>query len=279
MKNLGVGVGLSWFVGALLFACSSSDGGSSTSSSSNVAGSGGQVIPSSAGASGAATNGGGGAAGKTDTAGAGGSSAGAANAGAPSSAGAGVISSTTCSGTASYRITLSLTWDDSNVTGRHYTTIIGAIHASKVSFWQLSGMATEGIREMAEQGATAVLTQEVQAAIAAGTAKSVISFNGGNAPGMSTGVVEVSPDFPLVTFGSMIAPSPDWFVGVSALDLCEAGAWAATKSLPAVVYDAGTKDGQDFDYGFPETSPQAPIGYSVKFPNQTPAGVITFDRQ
>jgi len=38
-----------------------------------------------------------------------------------------------------------------------------------------------------------------------------------------------SRDFSLVTLVSMLAPSPDWFVGVSGLDLIENGDWVAEK--------------------------------------------------
>jgi hypothetical protein len=92
-------------------------------------------------------------------------------------------------------------------------------------------------------------------------------------------MVELSPDFPELSFGSMLAPSPDWFVGVSGLSLCEAGVWLQSKTMAAIVYDAGTKDGADFDYGFPETQPPVAIGYAVKFPNMMPAGTISFEKQ
>ena len=202
-----------------------------------------------------------------------------ANGGAAGSSAGGASGATACTGNATYKITLNVTWADAAVSGRHYTTVIGGAHSAKVSLWKLGGTATDGIKSMAEAGGTATLEAEVQAAIAAGTAKSVLKFGGGNAPGTSSSMVELDPKFSQLSFGSMIAPSPDWFVGVSSLDLCEAGSWVATKTLDAVVYDAGTKDGSDFDYGFPETEPRASIAYSVKFPDKGPAGSIKFDKQ
>ena len=40
-------------------------------------------------------------------------------------------------------------------------------------------------------------------------------------PGSTQFEFEVSRDYPLVTLVTMVAPSPDWFVGVSALSLRE----------------------------------------------------------
>jgi hypothetical protein len=237
-----------------------STGVAGTSSSNGTGGGSFGGTPSSSGAGGTSTSNGGSTGGTASSAGA-------------SAAG------NACTGSATYKITVDVTWTAQGLNGPHYTTIIGGVHSAGVSLWKLGGLATEGVKEMAEMGGTSVLAAEVNAAIGAGTAKAVIQFGGGNAPGTSTGTVELTPEFPRVSFGSMLAPTPDWFIGVSDLSLCEAGAWVTTKKLDAVVYDAGTKDGADFDYGFPETQPPVAIGYSVKFPGMTPAGTITFDEQ
>ncbi len=198
--------------------------------------------------------------------------------GAPSSGAGAGNASAACTGDATYKITVDVTWKAEGLNGPHYTTVIGGVHSAAISFWKLGGLATEGIKEMAEMGGTTALASEVKTAISAHTAQAVIQFGGGSAPGKSAGTVQVTPDSPLVSFGSMLAPTPDWFIGVSGLSLCEAGAWLPTQAMDAVVYDAGTKDGADFDYGFPETQPPVPIGYSVKFQNLASAGTITFDK-
>ena len=59
-----------------------------------------------------------------------------------------------------------------------------------------------------------------QAAISAGTADSLIQGGGiARSPGVATAAFEIGRDHPLVSLVSMVAPSPDWFVGVSALSL------------------------------------------------------------
>ena len=77
---------------------------------------------------------------------------------------------------------------------------------------------------MAEQGRKTRLDAEVAAAVAEGRAQQVLS--GGDVP-LSPGTVsldfDITRDHPLVTLVSMVAPSPDWFVGVSGLGLIENG--------------------------------------------------------
>jgi hypothetical protein len=226
-----------------------------------LAGSGGDTLAGSGGSAGTLTGG----------AGAGGAASG-------GSAGAAALP---CSGDATYSLTVDVTWSDEAVADRHYTQIIGGVHAAALTVWELGGYATPGVKGMAETGNATVLGQEVESAISAGTAKAVVKFGGGAAPGSSTTQVTLSPEFSRLSFGSMLAPTPDWFIGVSGLDLCEAGAWAVSKTVEAHVYDAGTKDGENFDYGGSYTEPPAAIAQAVKFfPEGTalPAGSITFQK-
>jgi Spondin_N len=54
-------------------------------------------------------------------------------------------------------------------------------------------------------------------------------------------------------------PSPDWFVGVSALDLCEGGHWAAERTVELFAYDAGTDSGPSYESPDADTQPREPI--------------------
>ena len=48
----------------------------------------------------------------------------------------------------------------------------------------------------------------------------------------------------LLSMLSMLGPSPDWCVGVSALDLCLPNCtWAGDQSIELFPWDAGTDDG------------------------------------
>lgn len=51
----------------------------------------------------------------------------------------------------------------------------------------------------------------------------------------------------LLSFVSKVFPSPDWFVGVSGVELClKNGSWAAEKKIKLYLYDAGTASGVDY---------------------------------
>ena len=45
----------------------------------------------------------------------------------------------------------------------------------------------------------------------------------------------------------MVAPSPDWFVGVSGLPLFENGQWVEERRIDLVPWDAGTDSGTTFE--------------------------------
>jgi hypothetical protein len=122
------------------------------------------------------------------------------------------------------------------------------------------GIASAGIETMAETGGTDPLTAEVEAAIAAGTAERVLRGEDiPVSPGSTSLEFEVSRDFPLVTLVSMIAPSPDWFVGVHDLDLLADGGWTAERTVELYIYDAGTDSGTSYESPDRDTRPQEPI--------------------
>jgi len=45
----------------------------------------------------------------------------------------------------------------------------------------------------------------------------------------------------------MIADSPDWFIGLSGLNLYANKRWVADTTVQLFVYDAGTENGDVFD--------------------------------
>ena len=167
--------------------------------------------------------------------------------------------------TARYRVTFEATWDGNThptdiPPNPHFSGLIGGTHGAMVSFWQAGGLATEGIQLMAERGRQTPLDLEVGAAIAAGTAQHVLTGEDvPNSPGSTSLEFEVSLDFSLVTLVTMVAPSPDWFVGVSGLSLLEDGDWVAEKSVELFPYDAGTDSGATFQSPNEVTNPPEPI--------------------
>lgn len=78
--------------------------------------------------------------------------------------------------------------------------------------------------------------------------------------------IEVNKDFPALTLVSMIAPSPDWYIGIININLFENGAFVNEKIVNAHVYDAGTDDGLTYNSANQSSSPQGLITLFVDPP-------------
>ncbi len=164
--------------------------------------------------------------------------------------------------------------------GEHFTTLIGAVHNDSVTFWSSGGMASAGIESMAEVGGTSALKSEINAS---SNALAVIekSLPSGGTP-TATVDFTVTTAHPLVTLLSMIAPSPDWFVGVSGLSLRNDAddGWQPSLTVDLFPYDAGTEEGTEFSLSNAATSPQgtiASIKGTGKFSNE-PIATLSFLR-
>ena len=188
--------------------------------------------------------------------------------------------------TAQYQVHFDGTWSAAThpltfPPGPHFSSLIGGTHDASVHFWALGELASTGIRDMAERGRTTPLDLEVQAAIDAGHAGTIILGGGiSPSPGSVSTTFTISLDFPLVTLVSMIAPTPDWFVGVNGLSLLENGDWAGQVVVSLWAYDAGTDSGTDYTSPNLETIPRQPIALNPAppFANGTPLGTFTFTR-
>ena len=145
-------------------------------------------------------------------------------------------------------------------TNAHFSPLIGGVHNADVTFLESGELASTAIESMAELGGTTLLRNAVNAAIADGTALGVINPSGNINPGATKNASDVplTSEFPLVTLTSMIAPSHDWFVGVSGLPLMDSqGRWLSSHSVSLFPWDAGTEDGEDFTLG--DNAPSDPL--------------------
>ncbi len=194
-------------------------------------------------------------------------------------------SSSAFGGVVRYRVDFDSTWsaethpDDFPTANPHFSRLIGGTHSAEVEFWAPGGMATRGIEVMAENGVPSFLADEVTAEVTGGRAGSVVQGTGiGRSPGSGFAFVEPDPEFPLVTLVSMIAPSPDWFVGVHGLNLLGDGRWRETLTVDLLPYDAGTDSGVTYRSPDADTQPREPIHLLTDFPFEGtgPLGTFTF---
>ncbi len=167
--------------------------------------------------------------------------------------------------TANYRVTFTGTWTADKITqsslpgGAHFTTLIGATHNSQVTFWEVGGTATSGVEVVAETGGTGTFTSEITSA--GGSVGTRLQFSACCGPRPTTTLnFQANKSHPLVTLISMVAPTPDWFVGVSGLSLLDAqNRWRTSFSVNLHPYDAGTEDGNGFSLNNSNTSPKGTI--------------------
>ncbi len=186
-----------------------------------------------------------------------------------------------------YRLDFSGTWSAATHPGAfpggaHFTELVGGVHNAAVNFWEMGEVASSGIESVAEVGGTFTFLNEVQAAINAGTAASkIFGPEIFGLPSSDSTMFSVEVSHPLVTLASMIAPSPDWFVGVSGLSLRENDQWLGRVKIDLLAYDAGTEEGMSFSLSNPATSPQEPITKVTTGPlaGLPPLGTITFTIQ
>ncbi|NND71195.1 MAG: T9SS type A sorting domain-containing protein [Rhodothermales bacterium] len=182
--------------------------------------------------------------------------------------------------TATYSVEFTSTWSatshpDDFPADAHYSPLKGVTHNGSVTFWDAGQLASPGVESMAETGSNTILDSEMTEAINAGTAEFVVNGPGINvSPGSASFNFDISSTHSRFSLVSMIAPSPDWFVGINSLDLFPGGLWVDTIGVTAYVYDAGTDDGSTYTAANADSDPHVAIERIEQSPFQY-AGVVT----
>lgn len=193
--------------------------------------------------------------------------------------------------TAQYQVVFNASWSQAThpsnwPSNPHFSGLVGGTHNSSVHFYRQGETASEGIRLMAELGQKTTLLNEIVPAIAGGNAQLQLSGGGISPSPGSVTLTFPAPmrrEFSLVTLVSMIAPSPDWFVGVDSLDLIEDGQWEASKTVTLYGLDAGTDSGASYQSADLVTTPRGVVTQFTDFPalvngQIVPFGTYTFTR-
>lgn len=143
----------------------------------------------------------------------------------------------------------------------HWSKLVGTSHNNNIVFFEMGGIATQGVENIAEQGSNTVFFSEVDAAINAGNAWELIDGDGlSTAEGEIIVSFEPHEDFPFLSLLSMIAPSPDWMIAINSIPLMDgAGEWIDEINIDLYPYDAGTDSGVDYTSPNNDTNPQEPI--------------------
>ncbi len=151
-----------------------------------------------------------------------------------------------------YQVTYNSNWTSANFPTKypanaHYSPFTGLTHNEQGRIFKSGELASAGIVLMAETGSRGVLSNEISEIQNMGNSRYLIAEGG--IPSNDNTVsftFEASTDYPLLSLVSMIAPSPDWFIGIDSMPLIENNAWITNRTLAVKVYDAGSDDGATF---------------------------------
>ena len=175
-------------------------------------------------------------------------------------------------GVVQYEVTFDINWSknlfpNDYPSNAHFSKFIGWSHKSNSDFFEIGTLASSGIKRMAETGSTSPLNSEINTRV--DNLEGLKLFIGSN---LSSGVGTVTMNIyvdggnPSVTLVSMLAPSPDWYLGVIDVNLFDGNKFVESKTVKAVVYDAGTDSGASYKSGNTATNPQEGISVLNSYP-------------
>lgn len=161
-----------------------------------------------------------------------------------------------CTGNLAVTIAGKYTWQSSNDTaypsGAHFSPMVCAFSTTSGVF--VSGKAaSQGLKLLAETGDASQLQKEL--------ADAKISYKTSNMTASGTADIKLtlvlSPNATYLSCVSMIAPSPDWIVGIPSMDICDpsTGTYKTMAQYSLTPYDAGTDSGKNYTAANQVTSP------------------------
>eukprot|EP00118_Oscarella_pearsei_P028721 m.2766 g.2766 ORF g.2766 m.2766 type:complete len:479 (+) comp8890_c0_seq1:102-1538(+) len=128
-----------------------------------------------------------------------------------------------------------------------FSPLVVASHNMDYTMWAPGGMSSPGVQAVAETGNPATLVAELN--VANGVLDNMVPPNiPGTAPnGTMQTYIDVNKDHPYVSAVTMVFPSPDWFVGISSIDMCDEYFWKdGPVTFSLAPWDAGTDNGTTF---------------------------------
>ncbi|CAF4894191.1 unnamed protein product [Pieris macdunnoughi] len=142
-----------------------------------------------------------------------------------------------------------------------FSDVVGASHSKSFNVYKIHSEASAGLKMLAEQGNTTKLEMEILSQLGS-SVRTVIKGSGRSKPNMvTTTSFRVTRQHHRVSLVTAILPSPDWFLGVSNMELCDAVTrkWAPNLTLNLYPLDAGTDSGTTFEASNDDTMPPQPI--------------------
>ena len=181
---------------------------------------------------------------------------------------------------ATFEVTIDVTWSAETAPFEfpefaHVTHFIGATHNDRYVLFRDGDIASSGLELVAENGRDRTLEAELAeaerrrriGAIVEGPALETV-------PGQIAFQFTATPDHPLVSFVSMIAPSPDWFTGLADIPLRDGDTWIDAQTHTLWVWDSGTDAGATYVTPDADMQPQQSVRLLATPHFLTEAGLV-----
>ena len=184
--------------------------------------------------------------------------------------------------TATFELTLDITWSAETAPlefpeSAHLSRLIGATHHSRYTMFRDGHTGSSGIELVAENGRNSVLQSELAESMRRNRVGTVFEGPGlSSPPGTVTVQFETTKEHFLLSFVTMVAPSPDWFTGAADVRLVVDDAWIDAAELTLWVWDAGTDNGDTYrpDPRNADAQPQQSVRLVTTPHFLTPEGLI-----
>ena len=152
-----------------------------------------------------------------------------------------------------YKLELDISWSkathphDWPEGGGHMSGLVGATHNSRYVMFADGRTASSGLKLVAENGRAGIMKAEFTEAMRRERIGKVLQADGlKKVPGTIKLEFTATESHPLLSFVTMLAPSPDWFTGASSVPLRNGDEWVKRLRLPLWVWDAGTDSGSSY---------------------------------
>lgn len=191
-------------------------------------------------------------------------------------------------GVAVYEVRVERTWSESthprDYPGdvAHFSPGIGAAHAPAYRMFAQGAIATTGLEVLSQKGQVSPFDMEIAGAQDQGAIGSVFKLAPVRiAGGESRAEFKADDMHAMVSFATMIAPSPDWFTGVASVALKRDGRWIESETLALYAWDSGTNDATTYQAPKVAVQPFAPTALNrapmfVRDGQPVAVGKVTF---
>lgn len=197
------------------------------------------------------------------------------------------VSTSSAKPAAKYEVTVERTWSEATHpldwpgVAAHFTEAIGATHNGSYAMFGEGKIATAGLEVLSQKGEPTPFDEELAAAQKRGMVGAVFTLDPIRlVGGKSTAEVDATDANPMLSLAWMLAPSPDWFSGVTSIPLKRNGRWIESETIRLYVWDSGTNDANTYKAAKIAVNPFVPTTLSsspmfIKDGKRIPVGTAT----